>query len=264
MCDMSKGSSLSVDNEITTVRQAYLERLASCCEAAYDKMADEYYIPERHPTCANFDSIQEAVLPELRPLVQGNDGYWLEVGCGRGRLDYLAAPKQVILSDISEAMLSLARQRTGGRLSCRVINAFQLPFKNSSLQGVAAFLADPYNHSAFLSQVHRVLRPGGIVLLTLPNNEWARAVRTALGQSASEAHFIHRHQATIHVPSLTHSIDQQCELFRLCGLQVVSAYSMTLAKCPTAEPSHHVNLAAQILGCDPHDVPLVDFYVASK
>jgi SAM-dependent methyltransferase len=238
--------------------------LARRSAAAYEELAAEYYVQERHPTCANFDALQDAFLRDLRSLAEGADGMWLEVGCGRGRLDRLVAPKQVILSDISEFMLALARRRTKGLVSCRLVDVFQPPFEDGSIQGVVAFLADPYNHPVFFSQAWRILRKGGCLSFTLPNHDWATAVRTALGQPVEETHFIHRDRRILRVPSLTRGVVQQCALLHALGFRVLSAYSVSLINCPAVLPSHHVVLAARIFGCDPRQVPLLDVYIASK
>jgi Methylase involved in ubiquinone/menaquinone biosynthesis len=241
-----------------------LAGLAWRSAAAYEELALEYYVRERHPTCANFDVLQDASLPDLRPVAEGTNGSWLEVGCGQGRLDRLVKTNQVILSDISPSMLALAQRRTDDRISCRLMDAFQLPFEDGSLQGVVAFLADPYNHSTFFAQSRRVLRPGGCLAFTLPNHDWAVAVRAALGHPLDETHFSHRDKKNLRVPSLTRSISLQCGLLEALGFRVESAYTVGLVKCPEVVPSHHVVLAARILGCDPYDVPLLDVYVCSK
>jgi|GEM_PF-905832 len=257
-------SSQVIDQMSVSASHANFEELAVRCAVAYEELADEYYVPVRHPTCANFDALQDTLLPELRLLADGTDGSWLEVGCGRGRLDRFVTPERVILSDISASMLALARQRTENRVSCRLLDAFQPPFEDGSLQGVAAFLADPYNHLAFFSQIWRILRDGGCLSFTLPNHNWAGAVRTALGQTLEETHFIHRDRGILRVPSLTRGIGHQCELLCTLGFQVASVSSISLQICPEVVPSHHVVLAAKVLGCHPRDVPLLDVYVVFK
>lgn len=238
--------------------------LARLSAAAYDALADEYYIRERHPTCGNFDVLQDALVSRLEVLCDGSDGVWLEVGCGRGRLDRVIAPERVILSDISPCMLALARRRTAGCVFSCLVDAFELPFAERSLRGVVAFLADPFNHTAFFSQSRRVLCGGGSLVFTLPNHDWANAVRMALRHPFDETHFIHRDGRRLRVPSLTCPIQEQCDRLRRRGFHIAAAYSVTLAECPEVIPSHHVALAARIMGCDPHDVPLVDVFVAVK
>ena len=264
MTDLLKRTAQPAGEPPLVVSSADLDGLARRSAAVYVELAAEYYIQERHPTCANFDTLQEVFLQDLRPLVEGADGIWLEVGCGRGRLDRLVAPQQVILSDISEFMLALARRRTEGHVSCRIVDAFQPPFEDGSLQGVVAFLADPYNHPVFFSQARRILSDGGWLSFTLPNHDWATAVRAALGQPLEETHFIHRDQRILRVPSLTRGVVQQCELLHALGFRVLSVYSVSLMNWPAVLPSHHVILAARILGCDPRHVPLLDVYIASK
>jgi SAM-dependent methyltransferase len=240
------------------------DALARRSAAVYNKLASEYYVRERHPTCANFDVLQDSMLADLRPLTERANGILLEVGCGRGRLNRLVSNRDVILSDISEPMLALARRQAENRISYQLIDAFQPPFDDGSIHGIFAFLADPYNHPDFFLEARRILADGGYLSFTLPNYDWATAVRCELKVPFEETHFIHRERQTLNVPSITRSIDQQCELLRTIGFHVVSTHTVTLARSPEIAPSHHVVMAARVLGLDPRNVPLLDVYVASK
>jgi methionine biosynthesis protein MetW len=96
----------------------------------------------------------------------------LDVGCGDGgtvgpialssRVDYVGV-------DISEAAVRLANEQ--GFRAVVVESSDALPFSNGSFDAV--FLVEVLEHLfdplATLNEVHRVLAPGGVVVITVPN-----------------------------------------------------------------------------------------------
>ena len=82
--------------------------------AAYDRLADEYYDGDQHPTCRNFRQASEVFLRELdlRAIVRGRV---LELGAGDSLVakllrEELIDPDQLVLTDASARMLSHSRQ----------------------------------------------------------------------------------------------------------------------------------------------------------
>ncbi len=108
-------------------------------------------------------------------------GRALDVGCGTGDLAMLAARRfpsaNVVATDFTAAMLAKADRRTRGqpgrpRVSFARATALRLPFPDATFDLVTnAFVARNLSDlSAALREMHRVLRPGG-VLLTLEITE---------------------------------------------------------------------------------------------
>lgn len=99
----------------------------------------------------------------------------LEVGCGTGRgLGYLSARAQkVIGGDCGEDNLSYVRQHYGERAELVVLDAGQLPFKDSSFDVVVAMEVIYYltHLGDFFEECHRILRKRGILCLCLPNKD---------------------------------------------------------------------------------------------
>ncbi len=92
----------------------------------------------------------------------------LEVGCGRGGgADYLARkldPRRVVAVDLSPRAVALCRRRFAHpRLSFEVGDAERLPFSAGSFDVVLNVESSHCygRFEAFLSEVRRVLRPGG-------------------------------------------------------------------------------------------------------
>lgn len=111
----------------------------------------------------------------------------LDIGCGTGELGRLAAHRYpgavVVGADFTEAMLALARTNCPARLAGRTrfarATAQHLPFRDGRFDLVAsAFVARNLpDLPGALREMHRVLAPGGSVLMldiTGPPGPWAR------------------------------------------------------------------------------------------
>lgn len=107
----------------------------------------------------------------------------LDLGCGEGRhalSAWLRAPVQVIGIDLSLQDLATARQRAaefqhqpgadGHRLGLVAGSALQLPLANASIDGVicSEVLEHVFDYSAVIDEIHRVLRPGGWLAVSVP------------------------------------------------------------------------------------------------
>ena len=238
--------------------------IVSRSKAGYELLAPEYYIPARHPTCANFDLLHQHVLELLQDFVRP-DGHYLEVGCGRGRLDLVCPKSQVLLTDIVEGMVSLAFQRTGGECRCCVLDVMAPDMPQGQCNGIGAFLADPYNIPRFFSQMHGLLAPKGFLVVTLPSHFWASVLRRRLGMRENETTFILLDRSTIVVPSLTRSTEDQVEMMKVCGFNVELCGALSLNDLDaSSSPSHHVRLAAEAVGLAPEEFPLLDYYLVIK
>jgi ubiquinone/menaquinone biosynthesis C-methylase UbiE len=112
------------------------------------------------------------------------EGEVLEVAIGTGRnLPFYPAGVRLTGVDLSPAMLALARDRagaTGREVALREADAQALPFPDASFDTVVCTLslcAIP-DHRAAIGEMHRVLRPGGRLLLLDHVGSSRRSVRT--------------------------------------------------------------------------------------
>ena len=104
-----------------------------------------------------------------RYFPERHDLHILDVGCGMGLLlTELRAYGKVEGVDVSPKSIEFCRQR--GIQNVQVSAAETLPFANSSFDVVLAL--DVIEHvpddSAVLREIHRVLKPGGVVVIFVP------------------------------------------------------------------------------------------------
>ena len=103
----------------------------------------------------------------------------LEVACGAGMgLGYLAkAANRVVGGDIDEKILDIALNTYHGRTDIEILrlDAQYLPFRDSSFDVVLVYEAIYYFSKAekFISEVHRVLRKGGLLIVAMVNKDWS-------------------------------------------------------------------------------------------
>ena len=94
----------------------------------------------------------------------------LDLGCGDGRLSALLAADELVAADVSGVALERAGRRLPGAERVLVEPDAPLPFEDPSFDLVLC--AETIEHvrdvQLLLSEVRRVLRPGGTLALTTP------------------------------------------------------------------------------------------------
>ncbi len=98
----------------------------------------------------------------------------LDAGCGSGPLTAALRDKGAVVTgfDLSAGMIDLARQRLGADTDLYVGDLGEpLQFDTSAFDDVVASLCLHYleDWSAPLAELHRVLRPGGRLILSVPH-----------------------------------------------------------------------------------------------
>ncbi|MFN8532144.1 MAG: class I SAM-dependent methyltransferase [Dehalococcoidia bacterium] len=131
-----------------------------------------------------FASRTRALQALLDPAVGSRAGTLrvLDVGCGAGNMrHHLAEYGDVIGFDPHRGALAVAQQR-----DCEVVqaDAATLPFADESFDLVAAL--DVIEHCdddfAVLLELHRVLRPGGLLAVTVPAFEWLWTINDTINE----------------------------------------------------------------------------------
>jgi SAM-dependent methyltransferase len=137
----------------------------------------------------------------------------LDVGCGVGLTmsELVGEFRSVAGVDISAAMIERAKERTP-EVDFRVYDGTQLPYGDASFD--VAYTICVLHHvplssrSPFVAEMHRVLRPGGLVLIG-EHNPWNPLTRLAVYRCAfdKDARLLH--------------LNESEELLRSSGLDVV-------------------------------------------
>jgi ubiquinone/menaquinone biosynthesis C-methylase UbiE len=107
-------------------------------------------------------------------LARGRDA--LEVGCGAGQgLGLIARrARRVVAGDFTSSLVLRARRHYAQRVGLLVLDATALPFRTASFDVAFVFEAIYYfpDASRCIKEGHRVLRPGGQLVICSVNRHW--------------------------------------------------------------------------------------------
>lgn len=117
-------------------------------------------------------------------------GTCVEIGCGPGRITASMAPafERVVALDVSDDMIAMARAAAPENVEFNRVDDAQIPLADDEAD--AAFSVHVFQHlanwttmSAYLSEVQRVLRPGGTLMIHI----WLHSRRLGrLGRARQE------------------------------------------------------------------------------
>ena len=113
----------------------------------------------------------------------GHAGRALDLGCGDGRLTAFLDAAELTAADVSGVALDRARRRLPGAVIVETEPDARLPFGDSSFDLVLC--AETVEHvrdlQLLLSEIRRVLAPGGVLALTTPAHSRFTGLDIALG-----------------------------------------------------------------------------------
>ncbi len=106
----------------------------------------------------------------------------LDLGCGDGRLSAMIEAGEVTAADVSGVALDRARRRLTDALLVELTPGTRLPFADGSFELVTCLemIEHVVDLQSLVSEIRRVLRPGGKLALTTPAHGRATGVRIAL------------------------------------------------------------------------------------
>jgi ubiquinone/menaquinone biosynthesis C-methylase UbiE len=148
---------------------------------AWDSVS-ETYARSRDPTGSDADLLDD-LLTDLADAGV-DDPRVLDVGCGDGARTLANLPPGSVGLDFSRAGLDLARETVP---DARLLQADMLavPLRDASVDAVTAYHAVFHvareDHPAVYREFARVLRPGGVLLMTLPGGRFETVRRGWMG-----------------------------------------------------------------------------------
>jgi SAM-dependent methyltransferase len=161
-----------------------MEQTSDYVRACYDAVAWEY--AERFAGELAHKPLDRGLLGRFASEVRGR-GEVYDLGCGPGHTTAFlhGCGAQVRGLDLSAELLREARQRHPG-VAFEQGDMLALPCADASLAGVVAFYAivhlSPAGLRRALAEMHRVLRPGGLLLLAFHVGEGSVHVEEFLGR----------------------------------------------------------------------------------
>jgi SAM-dependent methyltransferase len=164
-----------------------MEQTSDHIRACYDTVAREY--ADRFSDELAHKPLDRELLARFASEARGR-GLVYDLGCGPGQTTAVlhACGVQVRGLDLSPALVREASRRHPG-IEFETGDMLALPLAEASLAGVVAFYAivhlSPTGLRQALAEMHRVLRPGGRLLLSFHIGEGPLHVEQFLGHSVS-------------------------------------------------------------------------------
>jgi 2-polyprenyl-3-methyl-5-hydroxy-6-metoxy-1,4-benzoquinol methylase len=159
-------------------------------EAVWDQLPEDL-TPEHFAERSLLLLTEFAELP--RSLSSAVEPTVLDAGCGDGRFAELlvSAGAHVIAVDAAQGALARARGRVPDAQLLQWLDGAPLDVPSESVDLVWAgeVLEHVGDGEAWLAELHRVLRPGGRLLLTTPNHTRMRLLGLTVRRRSFESHF---------------------------------------------------------------------------
>ena len=208
---------------------------------------------------ANFASIEEYVLhlmhqsdyERAQKLVSGKVVLDLGCNCGYGSRLLSQTCHQVIGVDVSSAAIETARRKSQrDNVSFQLIDGITLPFESATFDVVTSFQVVEHiaDYATYFSEIRRVLKPLGILLLTTPNAE----IRVKPGAKPWNRFHVHEFRGDELEQLLQHYFPFVTVLGQFA---TEDAYSVEFNRCIRARDQSEISpqrsLKSKIVGCIP-------------
>jgi ubiquinone/menaquinone biosynthesis C-methylase UbiE len=154
-----------------------------------DEMVVRYDVDQFHAHPSPFVRFVESrrVASIFALLAPGPDHRVLEVGCGAGHLLARLPAGRAVGLDLAESLLARTARRLRGGAALAQGDAAALPFAGAAFDRVYCsevleHLVDP---AAAVREIRRVLRPGGVAVLSVPNERLINRVKAGLRRAGA-------------------------------------------------------------------------------
>lgn len=156
-----------------------------------EEYADDARLRRRSAAFTGAATTEDARTPLVAALLEVHPRRVLEVGCGWGELAQWVAREtgaEVVPTDLSPRMVELAREQG---LDARVADVQQLPFGDESFDAAVAawMLYHVPELDRGLSELARVLRPGGRIVVATNSAFHLQELRELVGSGPSPSTF---------------------------------------------------------------------------
>lgn len=158
-----------------------MPKLSTNIELFYDEFADEF---DRKMNRYDLERRIDIVFNELLPHdISGKK--LLDAGCGTGYFSKTASEKGAIVTslDIGERLLAKVAEKCETQ---RVVGSvLDMPFENNTFDFIVSSEVIEHTENPYraVPEFYRVLKPGGILALTVPNRfwKWSCVIANAFG-----------------------------------------------------------------------------------
>jgi SAM-dependent methyltransferase len=243
------------------VKKQSLEEIEALSLKTYDSLAAEYYSPA-HPTSQAFDRTIDRYLSDHPPTLRPKEWY-LDVGSGRTKLSQIekTGSANVLLVDISRRMILHSHKAWGERI---VASAFRMPIRPGTLLGIYSFLGDAYSTQFFLREAFLLLKNGGELVMIIPSDIWASALRRELKIPFQMTMFVSK-QSQLFAPSFT--IPRTVLELQLSEVGFHASHSTELflpSDFSKERIPEHILIPSRVLKIDPYRLPILSLVKAVK
>ncbi len=199
----------------------------------YERVAEEYYDADLHPTCANLRTASDHGLGLIAERLARPGRRLLEIGAGSSALTGRPelADQPITCIDLNYGMLA---STSGSRVRA---NALRMPFGDGCFHAVYGSLVDPFNSVELHRECRRACTPSGLYAFTVPDVDWVRHNQSSIGLPRHTAGFTLATGETVLLPSRVLAFERQVAELHEAGFATVEVLRIPSSTIPRQQLS---------------------------